>query len=312
VLSYGNLRANAEASNRNIPLAPGDVWLLTLPLYHVSGLGVLFRCLAAQATVAVPGEGETLAESIESYRPTHVSLVTTQLYRMMETPAGVRALITLKAILLGGSAMPPQLIREALDYGLPIHTSYGLTETASQVATTTSTDRDEESLRRATPLYLESVRISSEGEIEVSGPTLFLGYKEGNAVARPSTPDGWFPTGDLGQLDAEGRLTVLGRKDNLFISGGENIQPEEIERELCALAGVEAAVVVPVEDAEFGHRPVAFVKPDPDAKYLREALRRRLPGYKIPVAFHPWPSDLDAPGLKLQRHAFIAEARRRM
>lgn len=311
VLSYGNLRANAEASNRNIPLAPGDVWLLSLPLYHVSGLGVLYRCLDASATVAVPDESEDLIESIERYHVTHVSLVTTQLHRLLEQPSAVRVLKNLKAILLGGSAMPPRLIRQALDLGLPIHTSYGLTEAASQVATTTPADRSEESLRRAKPLFPEHIRISSIGEIELSGPTLFFGYKEGETIHRPATSDGWFPTGDLGSLDSEGRLTVLGRKDNLFISGGENIQPEEIERELCALEGVEAAVVVPVEDPEFGHRPVAYIKPGQEPGPLRDALRQRLPAYKVPIAFHPWPKELDLPGIKINRQAFAKAAQRK-
>jgi O-succinylbenzoic acid--CoA ligase len=304
-VSYANFRANAEASNRNIALEPGDVWLLSLPLYHVSGLGVVFRCLAAGATVAVPDEDEDLAESIARYGLTHVSLVTTQLQRLMERPEGVRALQGLKAILLGGSGMPPGLIRKALALGLPVHTSYGLTETASQVATTAAEDRSEEGLRRARVLVPGSLRISAEGEIEVRGPALFLGYREADGrIERPSTPDGWFPTGDLGRLDDEGRLSVSGRKDNLFISGGENVQPEEIERELCALEGVEQAVVVPVEDAEFGQRPVAFVKPAADAEALRAALAKRLPGYKVPVAFYDWPAELDAPGMKIRRVDF--------
>ncbi|MEX2016359.1 MAG: AMP-binding protein [Candidatus Hydrogenedentales bacterium] len=106
VLTYRNLFRNAEASNRNIPLAPGDTWLLSLPLYHVSGLGVLFRCVLAGAAVAIPEAGQELAAAMKQYGATHVSLVATQLRRFLEDDAGLAALSACKAILLGGSALP--------------------------------------------------------------------------------------------------------------------------------------------------------------------------------------------------------------
>jgi O-succinylbenzoic acid--CoA ligase len=127
------------------------------------------------------------------------------------------------------------------------------------------------------------VTISPEGEILVRGNTLFAGYVAGVAVDRPLTPDGWFVTGDLGKWDPQGRLIVLGRKDSMFTSGGENVYPEEIERYLCQAPGVVQAVVVPLEDAEFGSRPVAFVKVASPAEWdppaFAATLRQFLPRF---------------------------------
>ncbi|MCX7008985.1 MAG: o-succinylbenzoate--CoA ligase, partial [Kiritimatiellaeota bacterium] len=134
----------------------------------------------------------------------------------------------------------------------------------------------------------------------------FLGYLVRGKVQRLPVAR-WFATGDLGALDADGYLTVHGRKDNMFISGGENIQPEEIEQALLALPGVAAAVVLPRADKEFGARPVAFVQcaRKISGEKLRAALRGKLPAYKVPVEFLPWPKAMPA-GLKISRPFFTA------
>jgi O-succinylbenzoic acid--CoA ligase len=128
-------------------------------------------------------------------------------------------------------------------------------------------------------------------------------------VRQPFDEAGWFHTGDVGWLDEDGALHVQGRTDNLFISGGENIQPEEIERVLCTLPGVEQAIVVPVADAVFGQRPVAFVRSAHEGvrgDALAEQLAALLPRFKIPVAFYSWPP-LDE-GMKVSRDFFRQQA----
>lgn len=313
VLTMANHLCNARASRRNLPLDPGDRWLLSLPLYHVSGLAVVFRCLEAGATVAFPSVDESPAASLERLKVTHVSLVPTQLQRLMADPSAESSLSRLKAILLGGSAIPPGLIEEARRRRLPVRTTYGLTEAASQVATATESELAEGLRGPVSPLIPGSVRLDDSGQILLKGPTLFCGYLEGDTVVRPEVGDGWFPTGDVGRLDEQGRLAVLGRKDLMFISGGENVHPEEIERALCRLEGVLEAVVAPVDDADYGMRPVAFVRcrdgRPPDAEALRKALRDTLPGYKIPVAIHDWPEDATQAGGKIPRRRFLALAK---
>ena len=148
--------------------------------------------------------------------------------------------------------------------------------------------------------------MAEDGESLVRGDTLFAGYVEGDGVKRPLDDGGWFHTGDLGEIDESGYLRVTGRRDNQFISGGENVQPEEIEAALLRIEGVEQAVVVPVADEEFGERPVAFVRArgGGQARDLTEALTLVLPRFKIPMAFRDWPEPQGLEGMKVDRRAF--------
>jgi len=306
--TFGNHYHSALGSNTNIALRPGDRWLHSLPLYHVGGLSILFRCMLAGATVALPQPGTSLGESIAGLGATHVSLVSTQLSWLLREDA---YLVGLEAVLMGGGPVPPSLVDEALARGLPLHTSYGLTEMASQVTTTLPGASIEELRTAGRVLPNREVSISKSGEILVRGETLFAGYVEGEEPDRPLDAEGWFHTRDLGEIDESGYLRVGGRMDNLFISGGENIQPEEIEEALCRLDGIDEAVVVPVLDEEFGARPVAFVRA---AGRMPEELARKLepllPRFKIPISFHPWPEEARR-GMKADR-AVLREWARRM
>ena len=305
--TFGNHYHSALGSNANIALRPGDRWLHSLPLYHVGGLSILFRCLLAGATVALPHRGTSPGESIAGLCATHVSLVSTQLSRLLRENVDLGGL---EAVLMGGGPVPSSLVDEALARGLPLHTSYGLTEMASQV-TTTPPDASLEELRTAgRVLPNREVSISESGEILVRGETLFAGYVEGEELDRPLDEEGWFHTRDLGELDEDGYLRVGGCMDNLFISGGENIQPEEIEEALCRLEGIDEAVVVPVPDEEFGARPVAFVRMnDGDPRDLARELEPVLPRFKIPISFHPWPERARR-GMKVDRTSLSELARR--
>lgn len=307
--TLGNHYWSARGSNANICLGPDDRWLHSLPLYHVGGLSILFRCLLSGAAVVLPEPEATLGEVISRSGATHVSLVPTQ-FRHLLREESLDA-TSLKAILLGGGPMPTPLLEEAVGRGLPVHASYGLTEMASQVTTTRSGAPVEELRTAGRALPHREVAISGEGEILVRGETLFAGYLDGEVVTRPIDAYGWFHTRDLGELDVEGRLSVSGRMDNLFVSGGENVQPEEVEGALSRLEGIEDAVVVPVSDAEFGHRPVAFVRTDGrpvEPEELKRNLETTLPRFKIPTSFHEWPQEVE--GMKVDRAAFRESARR--
>jgi O-succinylbenzoic acid--CoA ligase len=180
----------------------------------------------------------------------------------------------------------------------------------SQV-TTTPPAADLETLRTSgSCLPHRELRISEDGEILVRGGTLFAGYVERDHLRQPFDAEGWYHTGDLGTLDERGNLIVSGRRDNLFISGGENIQPEEIEWHLGQLPGVEQVVVVPVPDAEFGNRPAAFIRSSnagSEADY-RAALEAVLPRFKVPCAFLPLDDGANGERLKIDRGALTARA----
>ncbi|MDP2654163.1 MAG: o-succinylbenzoate--CoA ligase [Candidatus Omnitrophota bacterium] len=303
--SYGNHYDNALGSNELIPVTAGDRWLLSLPLYHVSGIGIMFRCFLGGGTVVVPQDKEDQADAISRYEITHASFVPTQLQRLLDRPNGPQTLKLLKAILLGGAPIPPGLTAAARRHSLKnVYCTYGLSEMASQVATGPITTDGNFCARI---LLHRDAKISPEGEILVNGKTLFLGYLSENKIHRPLTPDGWFATGDLGKISSEGGLTVTGRKDNMFISGGENISPEEIELALGRLNGVRRALVVAVEDRDLGQRPVAFLDTAPGAAvtetHILRELRNALSGYKIPRTYYLWPAEATQ-GLKVSKKLF--------
>lgn len=299
---------SALGSNQNIPLGPGDRWLSPLPFYHVGGLGVMFRCLLSGAAIGLPGPGEPVGEAAARLGATHASLVATQLLRLLREDALPDSL---RAVLLGGGAMPEALLDAAAEAGLPVHTSYGMTETASQVTTTPPGASRRELRTSGRVLPYRELRVSDEGEILVRGRTLFPGYLDGGELLDPTGGEGWLHTGDLGSFDEDGYLTVHGRRDNRFVSGGENVQPEEVEAALKRLPGVEEAVVVPVPDEEFGHRSVAFVRGGPaDATSLSERLATLLPRFMVPVAFYSWSEDALS-GMKPDRAWLARLARER-
>lgn len=240
------------------------------------------------------------------YRATHLSLVTTQLQHLLEQPSRCERLNRqLKAVLLGGSSFASTLIDRAVAAGLPLAKSYGLTEAASQVTTTAPGDSRETLGTSGHLLPHRELKITAAGEILIRGKVLFAGYWRDGDIDSARDRDGWFATGDRGMLDSEHRLIVTGRRDNMFVSGGENIQPEEIEHALVALPEIREAVVVPIEDRSYGQRPVAFVQLVEgvrlDAEHLRHALQEHLPRFKVPDHFYPWPDDLAAGDLKPAR-----------
>ena len=293
-------RLNAAGAAANIPLGPGDRWLWSLPPHHVSGLSLVFRCSLAGAALVAPLDEAPLGESVARHDISHLSVVPLQLQRLLEQSEFPGS--SLRAVLLGGSAAPRPLVTEAHRRRVPLHTTYGLTEMASQVTTTRAGAPLQELFTSGQLLPHRELRIGEEGEILVRGETLCLGYWQSGQIVPVVDEGGWFATRDRGKLDEAAALTVLGRLDNMFISGGENIYPEQIERGLLELGGVRQAVVVPIDDPRFGQRPVAFVDADPreHARILQQ-LASQLPSCKLPVALHPWPTEILASGIKPDR-----------
>lgn len=308
--SWGNHVYSAQGSLQNLPLGHSDRWLLSLPLFHVGGLAIVVRCWLAGAALAIPGADQSLAEAVVYFEPTHLSLVPTQLQRLLEHPAARHVLQKCQAILLGGAPVSADLIEAAQQARLNIHTSYGSTEMSSQITTTPPgywLQRDALPVVSGELLPHRELRLQGK-EIQVRGKTLFQGYRENGRLHRPLS-ENWFATGDLGHWH-EGQLQITGRKDYQFISGGENIQPEEIERHLLHFSEIQEAMVVPVRDREFGARPVAFLRLTPGTDTplffagLPPALGLHLPKFKIPLAFYAWPESLQTEGLKVRRKDF--------
>jgi O-succinylbenzoic acid--CoA ligase len=310
LLSEKNLIASAQGVNTALSFTSADRWLCPLPLWHVGGLGILVRTLQAGGTMLL-ADSANLNEMISKYQPTHLSLVDLQLSRILESKQTLTELkATAKAILLGGSAISKKNIQRSITHDLPIYLSYGLTEMSSTVTIhrVASSDLDHSPVSSGKTLDGRQIRLSTDGIIQVNGATRFLGYLKNGELESPFDPDGWFSTGDRGELSIEGELSVQGRADNMFISGGENIQPEQIEAAIAARAGVTECIVVPASDNQYGYRPVAFVKFMDETNFsektetLALAMRVSLPGYMIPVRWFPFPEKaVDQPELKWNR-----------
>lgn len=307
--SWDNHLYSAKGANANVPLRRDDRWLLSLPLYHVGGLAILVRCALAGAAVALPDPEVSLADAVVATGATHLSLVATQFRRILEKTEGGPP-SHLRAVLLGGGPVPEDLIREGVERGWPLHTTYGCTEMASQVSTTAPGAPDDDLQTAGRRLPHRRVRID-DGHILVAGAPLFRGYVTADGLEDPRTEDGWYSTGDRGRLDASGRLHVQGRLDRTFISGGENVQPEEIETVIEGLEGVVRALVVPVPDAEYGQRPIAFLRTEHALSDLglERALEPLLPRFKIPDAFHVLPDEAMTDSLKVDREYLRKKAR---
>ncbi|HDT6529996.1 TPA: o-succinylbenzoate--CoA ligase [Raoultella ornithinolytica] len=284
--------ASAEGVLAMIPLASDDDWLLSLPLFHVSGQGILWRWLLAGARLTV-GERQPLEQALRGC--THASLVPTQLWRLLNSEADV----SLKAVLLGGAAIPVALTEQARARGIRCWCGYGLTEFASTVCGKEADGAPDV----GQPLPGRALKIVA-GEVWLRADSMAAGYWREGGVQPLVNEQGWFATRDRVEI-REGKLTLLGRMDNLFFSGGEGIQPEEVERVLLAHPQIQQAFIVPLDDAEFGQRPVAVVECDAqcDVAALAAWAQDKLARFQQPVRWLTLPESLKTGGIKISRRA---------
>ena len=296
-ISLSNHFWSATASSYRLGLDLNDRWMLTLPIYHIGGMAIIFRaCLYGIPIILEQRfEPENILERIGQYKATILSAVPTMLGRLIRFPnAGLLA--QLGWFLLGGAQTSSDLLMEAKKRSLSIALTYGLTEASSQVATSVGEQVFVKPGCVGKPLMFLEIKIGSPvsgygddktiGEILVKGPTVFNGYynqlDESSSVVR----EGWLHTGDLGYLDDDGDLWVVQRRTDLIISGGENIYPAEVEKIIKNYPGVDEVCVIGIEDPEWGQFPVAIVSTKHsgiDEKTLIEYAKEQLAGYKVPI-----------------------------
>jgi O-succinylbenzoic acid--CoA ligase len=276
-LTHGNLRASALGSAARIGISPADRWLCCMPLHHVGGLMIPFRCAAFGASVAIePFDPDRVGRALAEEPVTLASLVPTMLSRLLDSGARPGKL---RWILLGGGPAPRALIERALEAGFPVAPTYGMTETASQIAAIAPWEVGAHPGSVGAPFFHTEVRIGEGRRIEIKGPSI---------AAADTGPDGWLRTGDLGEIDPEGHLHVLGRADDVIVTGGENVSPEEVEAVLLSHPAVSDAAVTGRPDPEWHTAVVAYVVANgesPTADELRSHCRAQLAGHKVPKAF---------------------------
>ncbi|WP_320824893.1 AMP-binding protein [Reinekea sp.] len=315
--SYSAHQASADASRQLLPLQPGDRNLMSLPLFHIGGLAPLFRNLLAGSTMICGGRADD-AEFLMQHGISHLSFVSTQLRALLQQqkqqkhqkqhpnqhpnqhPKQQARTFRIPYALVGGGPIEPALVLQARRAGIDCWQTYGLTEMASQVATGTPDGRWQ-------ILPGNDLRLDAAGAIEVRGATRLIGYWRNGRLDRSCfSRSGWFATQDLGRWH-DGQLSIQGRRDNLFISGGENIQPEEIEHHLLEHPAIERVLVCSLPEANFGRRPIALIGLQAgnsvSENELRLWLEARLPRFKIPQQWWQMPErpEFMGTGLKINR-----------
>jgi O-succinylbenzoic acid--CoA ligase len=301
MLTFNNHFYSAVASSFRLGTASATRWLVSLPLYHVGGLAIVFRaCLYGTTVVLLPGfSAEQIVVALAEQAITLVSVVPTMLHRLVNNYAQQIKTPHLHTILVGGGALPATLAQECVRSGLPIATTYGLTEAASQVATTTVAEAARKPGSVGKPLMFSTVRIINQygqplpagevGEVVVSGPTVMAGYYRQPEATDRALRDGELHTGDMGYLDEDGDLWLVDRREDLIVSGGENVYPMEVEAVLRRHPAVDEVCVVGLPDPEWGQQVTAALLLRPgispesiSATTLIDFARPQLASYKLP------------------------------
>jgi len=272
VLTFGNWLWSALGSATALGGPGPERWLCALPVSHVGGLSILVRSAITASTALVHERWDTgrVLHALAHEDVELVSVVPTTLARLLD--AGLDTPPKLRCAVVGGGPVPPELLRRAAAAGVPVAQTYGLTETCSQVTTQRPGDGRPDA---GAPLFCTRIRVDDGGEIHVRGLTV--------AGTDPGT---WLATGDLGTLDADGRLTVVGRKADTIVTGGENVAPTAVEAVLAEHPAVAAAAVFGRPDPEWGEALHAIVVlrrgAVPDAAGLRAHCANRLAAFQVP------------------------------
>jgi o-succinylbenzoate---CoA ligase len=262
-LSADALLASAAAAESRLG-GPGQ-WLLALPAHYIAGVNVLVRSIASGTEPVVLDPEHFTAERFADAAAglgeprRYTSLVPTQLARLVAAESDLDAVRRLDAMLVGGQAMPADLLARAIEAGFAVIRTYGSSETSGGC------------VWDGLPIGDTAIRIGGDGRVEVSGSVLADGYLGDPERTAAAFVDGWFRTDDTGSIRADGVLSVNGRADDVIVSGGVKVSLAEVELAIRNLPGLEDAVVASAPDAEWGERPVvvATATADPDA--LRRA-----------------------------------------
>jgi O-succinylbenzoic acid--CoA ligase len=295
MLTNDNLCAAVQSARARVNLESGDVWLVCLPLFHIGGLAILFRCMDVGATVVLHErfDPKLLWNELDRRRVTHLSLVPAMLSRVLEVSNGRRPPPSLRTVLVGGGPLSPRLVQRALTNGWAPCVTYGLSETASQVATFCHVDEKWETGDVGKPLpgaridvvNSEGEAVADQGRIRIVGPMVMAGYANPAGIRGLGLTDGHFISNDLGYIDRTGHLHVVGRADDMLIIAGENIHPLEVEARLLECKGVADVAVTALPDEDLGQHLIALVVGGVEVSTVRTWSHAHLPGSQRPRTF---------------------------
>lgn len=289
MLSRRNLVASASQVNRELALKPGDCWLDCLPLSHIAGLSIIYRCVLAGATLVLHQgfDAKQVWLDLERQRITHLSLVPAMLKRLLEVAGGRHPPESLAVALIGGASLDTSLAREAHDAGWPLVISYGMSETGSMCAVDKGSEAGLRASRVGCPLQGFHIELSesNKGRLRVAGDAVMSGYANPQLTPGDGLDNGWFETGDLAYWDDENALCISGRMDELLNSGGRRIHPREVEELLEVCPGLSGVAVASRHDPVWGDYLVAIYTGEMEEPSLESWSRAHLPSGLRPRTF---------------------------
>ncbi|HVO74411.1 MAG TPA: class I adenylate-forming enzyme family protein [Ignavibacteriaceae bacterium] len=292
MLSYENLIQSAVIGNKVLRQTSADRWLASLPFYHIGGFSIIIRTLIFGASIVIPDSlsYNDLIYCIDKFHPTLISLVSNQLKGFVEE--NIIPPKELRTALLGGGFFSNELVLHSIREGWKIAKVYGSTETSSFISFMDTEEVKQKPAASGKEIPPNKILIGDEGEIIVKSPALMKGYLPDGRTGKDETgnantfKDKFYFTGDIGYIDSEGYLFVESKRDDLIVSGGENISPAEIEKEISAHPKVNEAGVVGIANNEWGEAVSAAVVLKPTEKLsekeLKNFLKNRIASFKIP------------------------------
>lgn len=316
----------ADSSSSNLKPDKNRYWLLCMPLNHVGGINVIYRSLIYQSAIySVPTFNADEIRILLNNNPAFeaASMVPTMLSKLLEDKF-FKPHFNFQGLLLGGGPVDPEMIEQAVTRGIPVITTYGMTETCAQIAANPMLKPVGRYIPKKSvgPVFKKnSVEIRSEngtpvrynepGQIWLKGPQLFDGYLNQNDSRQVFDQDGWFNTGDYGHLNKNGHLFIENRREDRIISGGENVNPDEVELEINKMDYISESAVIGVPDKKWGQKVVAFIVPNNDSvppeDEIKLTLKKTLRSFNIPKEFIPVKSLPKTPLMKVKKGELLKE-----
>lgn len=286
--TFGNHFYSAVSSALNLGLSSADKWLCVAPIFHISGFSIIMRGLIYGMTVRLVEKfrAEEIERILANETVTIMSVVPFMLKKLIQqqNKTNTHYNSAFRCMLLGGGTIDRETLEICLQRSIPVVQCYGMTETCSQIVALRSVDALLKLGSVGQPLFSTQLKLSKDGEILLKTPTLTPGYLNLPDKLPSKMIDGWYRTGDIGHLDKEGYLYIDGRADEMLISGGENIFPQEVEQVYQRYPQINEVAVVGQNDSVWGQVPVAFVVSDRrlSTTKLMNYGYEHLARYKVP------------------------------
>lgn len=289
VHTYSSLISSIENSNSILKQEIKDSWIASLPFYHIGGFQIICRSFFYGCRLIIPPSLQTndLKESILKFNPTHLSLVSTQLERLIEN--NISPGNSLKVSLIGGGFIDDELMIKAYDLGWKPYRVYGSSETASLITAISAKEIKSRPASVGKPLPNVKLKISDQSEILINSESVFRYYLENEKETDDRLVNGFYHSGDLGFIDNEGYLFIESRRNDLIVTGGENVNPVEVEKAVLMIKEIKETCVFPQQNKTWGQIVACVIVAENnliDEKTLKEKLKQMLAGYKIPKKFY--------------------------